>query len=70
TNHPNPGKPYSSMSRKAYLPSTIEAFDILLMLKLAFMRKLTFTIGDSLTLNMEDRIIWNGIHHKTSLNGG
>ncbi|XP_055899241.1 uncharacterized protein LOC106076456 isoform X2 [Biomphalaria glabrata] len=69
-NHPNPGKWYSSISRTAYLPDTSEGFDVLLLLKLSFMRRLTFTIGLSLTMNLEDKITWNDIHHKTSLDGG
>ncbi|KAK7010038.1 E3 ubiquitin-protein ligase DTX3, partial [Biomphalaria glabrata] len=69
-NHPNPGKWYSSISRTAYLPDTSEGFHVLLLLKLSFMRRLTFTIGLSLTMNLEDKITWNDIHHKTSLDGG
>ncbi|KAK0070199.1 E3 ubiquitin-protein ligase DTX3 [Biomphalaria pfeifferi] len=69
-NHPNPGKCYSSILRTAYLPDTSEGFDVLLLLKLSFMRRLTFTIGLSLTMNLEDKITWNDIHHKTALDGG
>ncbi|XP_055899220.1 uncharacterized protein LOC106069472 isoform X2 [Biomphalaria glabrata] len=69
-NHPNPGKWYSSISRTAYLPDTSEGCHVLLLLKLSFMRRLTFTIGLSLTMNLEDKITWNDIHHKTALDGG
>ena len=36
----------------------------------AFKRKLTFSIGQSLTTSENDVIIWAGIHHKTNLKGG
>lgn len=40
------------------------------LLELAFKRKLVFTIGRSVTTGQENVIVWNGIHHKTALNGG
>ena len=40
------------------------------MLKIAFDRKLTFTIGTSVTTGVQNTVIWNGIHHKSSLSGG
>ena len=35
------------------------------MLKIAFERKLVFTIGNSRTTGAEGVITWNDIHHKT-----
>lgn len=31
---------------------------------------MTFTVGRSVTTGKENSVIWNGIHHKTSLDGG
>ncbi|BFY98930.1 hypothetical protein BsWGS_01970 [Bradybaena similaris] len=68
--HPNPGAPYTGITRIAYLPRNEDGLDVLMLLRIAFLRRLTFTIGRSLTTNRENSIIWNDIHHKTSLNGG
>ncbi|XP_050395161.1 uncharacterized protein LOC126814203 [Patella vulgata] len=69
-NHPNPGIRYLPTSRTAYLPATIEGRKICKMLIVAFKRKLIFTVGRSTTTGKENRITWNDIHHKTSMNGG
>jgi deltex len=37
------------------------------LLRVAFDRRLIFTIGRSVTTGMEDVITWNEIHHKTEL---
>ena len=37
------------------------------MLRLAFDRKLIFTVGTSATSGRDNVIIWNGIHHKTKI---
>lgn len=39
-------------------------------MKIAFERKLIFTVGRSVTTGKDNRIIYSGIHLKTSLNGG
>ncbi|NXN34021.1 DTX3L ligase, partial [Nycticryphes semicollaris] len=70
SNHPNPGKPYSSISRRAYLPDNKEGREILQLLKRAFKQKLIFTVGQSRTTGAGDVITWNDIHHKTSMFGG
>jgi len=31
---------------------------------------LTFTVGRSVTTGLDNQIVWNGIHHKTSYTGG
>ena len=64
------GVKYKGTSRKTYLPNNEEGKEVLSLLKIAFERKLTFTIGKSLTTGIDNSIIWNGIHHKTSLIGG
>ncbi|XP_041361218.1 uncharacterized protein LOC121377336 isoform X2 [Gigantopelta aegis] len=68
--HPNPGKSYHGARRRAFLPDTVEGQTVLRLLKIAFDRRLTFTIGRSTTTGREDTVTWNDIHHKTSLDGG
>ena len=69
-NHPNPGKPYAGTDRNAYLPDNKEGKKVLELLRKAFDQKLTFTIGRSATTGMDNCVIWNDIHHKTSTTGG
>ena len=64
------GNYYSGTARTSYLPNNKEGREILGMLKIAFDRKLTFTIGTSVTTGQKNTVIWNGIHHKTSTSGG
>jgi deltex-like protein len=40
------------------------------LLQEAFERKLTFTVGRSVTTGLDNQIVWNGIHHKTTISGG
>ena len=68
--HPNPGKPYTGTNRNAYLPDNKEGRKVLKLLKKAFEQKLMFTIGRSVTTGMDNCVIWNDIHHKTSPTGG
>ncbi|XP_077992478.1 E3 ubiquitin-protein ligase TRIM56-like [Glandiceps talaboti] len=68
--HPNPGQRYTGASRNAYLPDNTEGREILRLLKIAFDRRLTFTIGTSVTTGLKDTVVWNDIHHKTSVAGG
>lgn len=68
--HPVPGASYSGTSRTAYLPDNEEGREILALLETAFVRKLTFRIGTSVTTGEQNAVVWNGIHHKTSTSGG
>ncbi|XP_062614158.1 protein mono-ADP-ribosyltransferase PARP14-like isoform X2 [Saccostrea cucullata] len=68
--HPHPGLPYEGTERKAYLPDNTEGQTVLRLLQKAFDRRLTFTIGSSLTTGRDNVIIWNGIQHKTQRNKG
>ncbi|NXK44052.1 DTX3L ligase, partial [Chauna torquata] len=70
SSHPNPGKPYSAISRTAYLPDNKEGQEILQLLRRAFKQKLIFTVGQSRTTGTQGVITWNDIHHKTSMYGG
>ena len=56
--------------RAAYLPCNDEGKEILRLLIIAFERKLTFTVGTSVTTGRINQIVWNGIHHKTAVEGG
>ncbi|KAF1390537.1 hypothetical protein PFLUV_G00059080 [Perca fluviatilis] len=68
--HPNPGVKYSSTSRTAFLPASEEGEKVLKLLRKAFDRRLTFTIGRSVTTGLNNVITWNDIHHKTNMDGG
>ena len=64
--HPNPGHSYPSTIRTAYLPDNTKGRRILSLLRVAFDRGLTFTVGISLTLGIDNAITWNDIHHTTT----
>jgi deltex-like protein len=64
------GKSFTGTTRTAYLPDTPEGKEVLYLFKEAFDRKLIFTVGRSVTTGLDNQVIWNGIHHKTSLSGG
>ena len=57
-------------SRTGYLPDNEEGREVLELLKECFDRKLTFTVGRSVTTGRDNQIVWNGIHHKTGTSGG
>ena len=64
------GNNYSGTYRTAFLPNNKEGKEILGLLKVCFDRKLTFTIGTSVTTGQTNTTVWNGVHHKTNLYGG
>jgi len=68
--HPAPGFSYPADSRAAYLPNNPAGQQVLALLQKAWERRLIFTIGQSITRGADNVIIWNGIHHKTSPDGG
>eukprot|EP01119_Soliformovum_irregulare_P023312 TRINITY_DN8127_c0_g1_i1.p1 TRINITY_DN8127_c0_g1~~TRINITY_DN8127_c0_g1_i1.p1 ORF type:complete len:490 (-),score=173.21 TRINITY_DN8127_c0_g1_i1:39-1406(-) len=68
--HPNPGQQYHGTTRAAYLPNNKEGKKLLKLLQLAWERKLIFRVGTSVTTGAENSVIWNGIHHKTDIDGG
>ncbi|ORY82486.1 hypothetical protein BCR37DRAFT_387197 [Protomyces lactucae-debilis] len=63
--HQNPGKFFSGTYRQAYLPDTPAFRDILKMFQIAWQRKLMFTVGRSLTREVDNVVIWAGIHCRT-----
>ncbi|XP_046368845.2 uncharacterized protein LOC124143788 isoform X1 [Haliotis rufescens] len=70
TGQPDPGMAFKGITRRAYLPACPEGKDILRLLRIAFDRKLTFTVGRSTTTGRENVVTWNDIHHKTNMDGG
>ncbi|NXU15687.1 DTX3L ligase, partial [Pardalotus punctatus] len=70
SSHPNPGQPYGSTHRRAFLPDNKEGQEILQLLRRAFNQKLIFTVGQSCTTGEQNVITWNDIHHKTATHGG
>ena len=68
--HQNPGNHYNGDYREAYLPDNEEGKALLIRLKYAWLKGLTFLIGTSMTTGVENSITWSSIHHKTSMNAG
>ena len=64
------GNGYSGTYRSAFLPNNKEGKEILGLLKVCFDRRLTFTVGTSVTTGRSNTTVWNGVHHKTNLYGG
>ncbi|VEN40322.1 unnamed protein product [Callosobruchus maculatus] len=66
--HPNPGREYYAVGfpRIAYLPDNPKGRRILRLLKVAWQRKLIFTVSRSHTTGCEDVVSWN-IPHKTEI---
>ncbi|KAJ1460574.1 hypothetical protein M885DRAFT_559691 [Pelagophyceae sp. CCMP2097] len=67
--HPNPGLAYAGTHRRAYLPSP-QGDAHFQALKVAFERRLCFSVGRSVTTGQENCVVWGGLHHKTSVGGG
>lgn len=55
--------------RTAYLPDNNKGQLVLKLFKQGFQHRLLFTVGDSLTRQVSNVLIFNGIHMKTSVNG-
>jgi len=68
--HPNPGVRYGGAYRTGYLPFNRKGKLVFKMLKVAFERRLMFTVGFSITRGVDNVTIWNEIHAKTSMHGG
>lgn len=68
--HPHPGSPYFGDRRIAFVPATEEGKKVVELLKVAFQRRLIFSIGTSATTGREDVVVWSSIHHKTQPTGG
>lgn len=49
-----------------YLPDNRKGQLVAKMLRVAFDRKLVFTLGDSRTTGKQGVVIWNDINHKTN----
>lgn len=64
-----PAVTYPADSRTAYLPNTEIGKFALKLLKKSFARRMSFTIGRSLTRSVDNVIVWN-VHHKSSMSGG
>uniref|UniRef100_V9L3W1 E3 ubiquitin-protein ligase n=1 Tax=Callorhinchus milii TaxID=7868 RepID=V9L3W1_CALMI len=67
--HPNPGRPFTARGfpRHCYLPHNDKGRKVLELLKVAWNRRLIFTVGTSNTTGEADTVVWNEIHHKTEM---
>ncbi|XP_061211531.1 probable E3 ubiquitin-protein ligase DTX2 isoform X1 [Neopsephotus bourkii] len=65
--HPNPGMPYTARGfpRYCYLPDNEKGRKVLELLRVAWKRRLIFTVGTSSTTGESNTVVWNEIHHKT-----
>ena len=68
--HPNPGHYFTGTSRTAYVPDSPEGRKVVRLLRKAFDAQLIFTVETSYTCGVTNAVIWNDIHHKTSISGG
>ncbi len=68
--HPSPAAEYTGTSRRAYIPATAHGQQVLRKFMRAWDARVLFTVGTSLTTGRPNCVIWNGIHHKTSITGG
>jgi len=68
--HPHPNVEYQGTSRTGYLPINEKGTKVLELMQVAWERRLMFTIGQSITTGVDNCVIWNGIHVKTSTSGG
>ncbi|XP_052081518.1 uncharacterized protein LOC127719452 [Mytilus californianus] len=64
--HPNPGRRFEGITRRAYLPNNTKGQLVAKLLQIAFDRQLVFTIGTSRTTGKTGVVIWNDISHKTN----
>ena len=67
---PQTGVHFDSNRRKAYLPDTPEGREVLALFVKCFRRKLMLTVGFSVTRQIGNTVIWNGVHHKSKTSGG
>ncbi|XP_010720084.1 probable E3 ubiquitin-protein ligase DTX2 isoform X4 [Meleagris gallopavo] len=67
--HPNPGMPYTARGfpRYCFLPDNEKGRKVLELLKVAWNRRLIFTVGTSSTTGESNTVVWNEIHHKTEM---
>eukprot|EP01083_Nonionella_stella_P251910 868608_1 len=70
THHQHPGQSYSSDQRYIYLPNTAKGREILELIKIAWKRKVLYTVGHSVTRQVNNVIVWAGVHFKTNRYGG
>jgi len=56
------------LNRTAFLPASPEGNRVCNLLAIAWNRRLTFSIGTSMTTGQQDTLVWN-VHHKTSVQG-
>ena len=60
----------ASTNRTAYLPDNKEGQEILKLFKIAWERRLLFTVGRSVTTGEDNQVVWGGVHQKTCTSGG
>jgi deltex-like protein len=64
------GQRYTGTYRRAYVPASPEGIIVFKKLVVAFDRRLSFSVGTSLTTGLTNAVVWAGVHHKTSKYAG
>ena len=65
----NPGESYEGTKGTTYLPNTAEGRKMHDLLKKAFDARLVFSLERSDSLGKSKYVMWNGISHKTNIDG-
>ncbi|KAF6034783.1 hypothetical protein EB796_006910 [Bugula neritina] len=65
----NPGLSNASTSSDDISHSAASSRQVLKILEKALKHRLVFTVGQSVTSGMNNTVVWNDIHHKTSIAG-
>ena len=68
--HQHPGQRYPARTEYMYLPKSTKGMEVLGMIRVGWQRRILYTVGRSVTRELDNQIIWNGIHLKTSRYGG
>lgn len=65
--NPCPGLHSLTRPSLSFPPASPPPWQVLELLKVAWKRRLIFTVGTSSTTGETDTVVWNEIHHKTEM---
>ena len=68
--HYNCGQSFSGTHREAFVPNNENGRECVELTKIAWQRRLIFSVGASLTTKRENCVVWASVHYKTRMDGG